>query len=191
MVPGDVLDSADEYGIGHGAYRSSDGITRASLVGKVVVDQSTSGSFSGPAVTVNRRMTINVVNKDFIPLDDLVLTVGDKVLCRVIRINAYQAYVDILTVGDQVLQYIAKGLIRREDIRSREVDQVVVRDFFRGGDIVRAVVISLGDSKQYFLSTSMAASSASSSTSSETEVEAHVSNLGVVLRQSDDAMGTA
>lgn len=185
MVPGDVLDSTDEYGVGHGAYRSSDGITRASLVGKVVIDQSTGGSFIGPddstsGVTVNRRMTINVVNKDLIPMDDLVLTVGDKVLCRVIRINAYQAYVDILTVGDQVLQYIAKGLIRREDIRSKEVDQVIVRDFFRGGDIVRAVVISLGDSKQYFLSTSMTAST-----------EAHGSNLGVVLRPPDDVMDTA
>jgi exosome complex component CSL4 len=174
VVPGDVLDSTDEYGVGHGAYRSSDGITRASLVGKVVIDQSTTGT---NGVTVNRRMTINVVNKDLIPLDDLVLTVGDKVLCRVIRINAYQAYVDILTVGDQVLQYIAKGLIRREDIRSKEVDQVIVRDFFRGGDIVRAVVISLGDSKHYFLSTSSA--------------EAHGSNLGVVLRSPDDVMDTA
>ena len=174
VVPGDVLDSTDEYIVGHGAYRSSDGITRASLVGKVVIDQSTSGT---NGVIVNRRMTINVVNKDLIPLDDLVLTVGDKVLCRVIRINAYQAYVDILTVGDQVLQYIAKGLIRREDIRSKEVDQVIVRDFFRGGDIVRAVVISLGDSKHYFLSTSSA--------------EAHGSNLGVVLRSPDDVMGTA
>lgn len=188
MVPGDVLDSTGEYRIGHGAYRSSDGVMRASLVGKVVVDQSTGGSVNGPADVVNRRMTINVVNKDSIPLDDLVLTVGDKVLCRVIRINAYQAYVDILTVGDQVLQYIAKGLIRREDIRSREVDQVVVRDFFRGGDIVRAVVISLGDSKHYFLSTSMAAAS------SPSEAEAHGSSgcdLGVVLRPSDDLMGTA
>ena len=174
MVPGDVLDSTDEYIVGHGAYRSSDGITRASLVGKVVIDQSTSGT---NGVIVNRRMTINVVNKDLIPLDDLVLNVGDKVLCRVIRINAYQAYVDILTVGDQVLQYIAKGLIRREDIRSKEVDQVIVRDFFRGGDIVRAVVISLGDSKHYFLSTSSA--------------EAHGSNLGVVLRSPDDVMDTA
>ena len=174
VVPGDVLDSTDEYIVGHGAYRSSDGITRASLVGKVVIDQSTSGT---NGVIVNRRMTINVVNKDLIPLDDLVLTVGDKVLCRVIRINAYQAYVDILTVGDQVLQYIAKGLIRREDIRSKEVDQVIVRDFFRGGDIVRAVVISLGDSKHYFLSTS--------------SVEAHGSNLGVVLRSPDDVMDTA
>ena len=174
VVPGDVLDSTDEYIVGHGAYRSSDGITRASLVGKVVIDQSTSGT---NGVIVNRRMTINVVNKDLIPLDDLVLNVGDKVLCRVIRINAYQAYVDILTVGDQVLQYIAKGLIRREDIRSKEVDQVIVRDFFRGGDIVRAVVISLGDSKHYFLSTSSA--------------EAHGSNLGVVLRSPDDVMDTA
>ena len=168
VVPGDALGSADDYAVGLGVYRSSDGgIIRAALVGRVVVDQISFSDKDSGSTSRNPRV-INVVNKNTIALDDLVLNVGDKVLCRVVRINVYQAYVDILTVGDQVLHYTAKGLIRREDIRSKEVDQVVVKDFFRGGDIVRAIVISLGDNKHYFLSTSITG-------------DTH-SDLGVVLR---------
>jgi exosome complex component CSL4 len=44
-------------------------------------------------------------------------------------------------------------VIRREDIRETEVDKVAVQNFFKPLDIVRAGVISLGDSKFYFLST--------------------------------------
>jgi exosome complex component CSL4 len=45
------------------------------------------------------------------------------------------------------------GVIRREDIRATEKDRVKVLDSFRPGDIVRAVVLSLGDSGAYSLST--------------------------------------
>ena len=38
-------------------------------------------------------------------------------------------------------------------MRLSEVDQLIVRDCFRPGDIIRAQVISLGDSRQYYLST--------------------------------------
>ena len=47
----------------------------------------------------------------------------------------------------------AKGMVRREDMRLSEVDQLVVRECFRPGDIIKARVISLGDSRQYYLST--------------------------------------
>lgn len=43
--------------------------------------------------------------------------------------------------------------IRREDVRATEVEKVVTSEMFRVGDLVRAVVISLGDQANYYLST--------------------------------------
>jgi len=43
--------------------------------------------------------------------------------------------------------------IRREDVRATEKEKVVTSAAFRVGDLVRAVVISLGDQANYYLST--------------------------------------
>ena len=93
------------------------------------------------------------VISSFKKASDLVIHVGDVLICRVFRINNNQAYVDILGVGDVEIDIPTKAVIRREDIRSTEIDKVIVHDFFNPGDIVRAEVISLGDNKHYFLST--------------------------------------
>ncbi len=45
------------------------------------------------------------------------------------------------------------GLIRCEDVRQYEIDKVEIYKSFRPGDIVRAVVTSLGDRRSYILST--------------------------------------
>jgi exosome complex component CSL4 len=44
-------------------------------------------------------------------------------------------------------------MIRREDIRATEKDKVTISDSFRVGDLVRGVVISLGDQSNYYLTT--------------------------------------
>ncbi|OJD28482.1 hypothetical protein ACJ73_00113 [Blastomyces percursus] len=46
-----------------------------------------------------------------------------------------------------------QALIRKEDVRAVEKDRVVMDEMFRVGDIVRAVVISLGDQSFYYCST--------------------------------------
>lgn len=46
-----------------------------------------------------------------------------------------------------------KGVIRSQDIRSTDRDKVKVIDSFKPGDIVRAIIISLGDGSNYYLST--------------------------------------
>lgn len=45
------------------------------------------------------------------------------------------------------------GLIRREDVRATEKDKVTIADSFRVGDLVRGVVISLGDQSNYYIET--------------------------------------
>jgi exosome complex component CSL4 len=139
-VPGDELGSASKYVSGCGTY-SRDNVIRASLCGKVVIDQNEDG-----------KQRINVTTTGS-KASDFIINVGDKVLCRVMKSNFNQAYVEILSVGDNRLPFPAKGVIRREDIREKDVDKIVIHEHFMGGDVVKASVLSLGDSKQYYLST--------------------------------------
>ncbi|EEP80118.1 hypothetical protein UREG_04960 [Uncinocarpus reesii 1704] len=46
-----------------------------------------------------------------------------------------------------------QALIRKEDVRAVEKDRVVVEESFRVGDIVRAVIVSVGDQVAYYAST--------------------------------------
>lgn len=46
-----------------------------------------------------------------------------------------------------------RGIIRSQDVRSTERDKVKIVDCFRPGDVVRALVLSLGDGSNYYLST--------------------------------------
>ena len=81
--------------------------------------------------------------------------VGDVVTCRVLRINPRLASVEILCVGDDALPDPCSGLIRREDVRPIDASAPVeVYRSFRPGDIVLARVLSLGDARAYYLSTS-------------------------------------
>lgn len=79
--------------------------------------------------------------------------VGDEVTARVTRINARYAATDILCVGSTILPNIFPGQIRARDVREFEVDSVEIYKSFRPGDIVKAKIISLGDSRSYYLST--------------------------------------
>lgn len=140
VTPGDELCAAPEFVPGAGVYEH-EGVIRSTLCGEVVFDHDH-----------QRNVRVNVVTKGKIAAD-FVLNVGDKVFCRVIRSNNNQVFVDILAVGDTVLPFASKGVIRREDIREKEIDSIVIYEEFKAGDIVKASIISLGDSKQYYLST--------------------------------------
>lgn len=83
----------------------------------------------------------------------LLPTVSSTVLARVTRINPRQATVTIFCVGDVPLTDEFQGIIRAQDVRATEKDRVKIFESFRPGDIVRALVISLGDQSNYYLST--------------------------------------
>jgi exosome complex component CSL4 len=139
VIPGDFLGKAPEFVAGEGAYVINDEV-RASLTGTLIVDEM--GTAGQKRLSVRSKVGRPEV-----------IVVGDTVLCRVVRTTHYQAFVDIVAVGDTVLPVISKGTIRKEDISSVDVDNIVVQDHFKGKDIVRASVISLGDAKLYYLST--------------------------------------
>ena len=79
--------------------------------------------------------------------------VGDVVIGRIERVNPRFAKLAIVCIGNVVLANQFMGTIQVLDIRAFEKDKVDVYGSFRPNDIVRAEVISLGDSRSYFLTT--------------------------------------
>ena len=150
VCPGDILiaqTDAATYETCGGCYvTDNSGDIRASLAGTVLINEDNSGD--GPT-----RFKISVLSAKSEAASETVIDVGDKVMCRVVRISMHQANVEIISVGDCPLQEFPKGIIRREDVRLTEVEKLIMHECFRPGDIVRGAIISLGDSRQYYLST--------------------------------------
>lgn len=148
-VPGDKLGEVGEFQSGPGTYVLSNFIF-ASVVGLQRVRQATEASGSGDKGEEQKKPIIEIVH-DKPP--SLVPQLADLVTARVTKINTRFASVEILTVGNKVLSETFPGTIRTRDVREFEIDSVEIHKSFRPGDIVRATVISLGDSKSYYLST--------------------------------------
>ncbi|KAL2760627.1 hypothetical protein ACRALDRAFT_1078731 [Sodiomyces alcalophilus JCM 7366] len=161
-VPGKVLGPATRYLSGPGTH-IYEGQVVSSLLGQVVVTPPPSASkpAGGPAKRLTRiagaldrgeRATISV-SRDGARKRGVLPDVNSVVLCRVIRLMPRQAIVTIQQVGDTVLQTEWQGVIRSQDVRATEKDKVKIHESFKPGDIVRALVISLGDQANYYLST--------------------------------------
>lgn len=82
--------------------------------------------------------------------------VGQDVLGVVTRIRLQTANVQILAVAGKALHGSFAGVIRLQDIRKHDVDKLQIPSCFRPGDVVKARILSLGDSRSYFLSTAEA-----------------------------------
>jgi exosome complex component CSL4 len=138
VVPGQRLGHVDDYALGEGTYQSKNYIFSSVLGRKVTTDQQ--GGLPVLSVLQNKEAA-------------LVPQIGNVVTGKVVRVNPRFASVLILCVGSRALQDTFNGIIRTQDVRATEVDKVEIYKSFRPGDIVRAEVISLGDSRSYFLST--------------------------------------
>jgi exosome complex component CSL4 len=141
-VVGERLGQVREYAAGPGTHVSNNHI-HASVIGlKRVVASVEEGG-----------LPVMQIMQDEHRFDNQVLRVGHAVTGRVTRVNARMASMDILCVRDVPLKEKHTGTIRKEDVRSVEIDKVEIGKCFRPGDLVRASVISLGDSRAYYLTT--------------------------------------
>ncbi|KAF9460777.1 hypothetical protein BDZ94DRAFT_1222351 [Collybia nuda] len=77
------------------------------------------------------------------------------VLGLITRLSPLQAMLSISVVDGIPLPAGEEftGVIRAQDVRATEKDRIKIGDCFRGGDVVRGVVISLGDARSYFVTT--------------------------------------
>lgn len=154
-LPGQRLADAGTLSAGRGTYTHDGGIFASVL-----------GSWS-----VNARGQVEVARAGKTIGTAQVLRLGDAVVCRAVKATARHVLVDILCVGETVLQEAFPGTIRLEDVRSHDVDKLVLEDMFRPGMLIKALVLSFGDTRSYFLSTAKP-------------------GLGIVKVQPSDAMET-
>lgn len=69
------------------------------------------------------------------------------------RVAQRIANMEILCLGSTALDGSFSGLLRQEHVRATEIDKVEMTQCFRPGDIVRCRVLSLGDSRSFYLTT--------------------------------------
>ena len=173
-IPGQLLGPSAEHIAGPGTH-VYDANIYASIAGPVQryptgAASSTSKGSSKTTLTVGRHATTaqNAPSSDTAHLP----VVGSSVLCIVTRVQVRQAVCLILAVlpsaaassidsnpsftnstfpPTEALNFPA--LLRREDVRLTEKDRVVMNDSVRVGDFIRAQIISIGDERQYYIST--------------------------------------
>jgi len=152
-VPGQVLAPTSSHVAGPGTHVYDNNIL-ASIAGPIVTT---------PAPQKKGKSTISIPRSaSQTPLP----AVNAIVLARVIRVQPRQLVVSILPVApgssaSSLMAYTTmtnddlqhQAILRREDVRAFEKDKIVMNDMFRVGDIVRATVISLGDERSYYIST--------------------------------------
>ncbi|WFD33564.1 hypothetical protein MCUN1_000377 [Malassezia cuniculi] len=154
VLPGQPLQVPTRTWNGPGAFRMNE-VVYASRAGKV-------RHLAGRASVLSERPPLVLPKTDC------------TILGRVTRVTPRQATVSILVVddvpcggalgagagargnhaaGEGIEGTDFQGIIRSQDVRNSEQDSVVMSQCFRPGDIVRAIVISLGDARSYYLST--------------------------------------
>jgi len=153
VTPGTILGQTEQYMNGPGTYvrntNNDAGRIYASIVGKTQI--------TAPK-TAQEKPTIEVIpptNPSTFASTVLVPQISDLVTARVIKITPQLAKVEILVVGDKALDIHTtfSGVIRQQDVRATDIDKVQIQTSYRPGDIVKARVISLGDTRSYYLST--------------------------------------
>jgi len=154
VLPGQkIAEMSSNLVLGMGVYERH-GYVHASLVGKVEHKGNVGDKVSISVVPIQRSTSQTIVP-----------SVGQEVLCRVLRLSSKYAAVDILAVGEvgsdcsQVLMEPIRGTIRLQDIVDiEEKDVPLIQLAFRPGDIVRSRVIGIGDpSAGLLLSTGLSA----------------------------------
>ncbi|XP_075498813.1 uncharacterized protein LOC142537128 isoform X1 [Primulina tabacum] len=144
VTPGEILGKAAELRAGRGAYVSAhDKTVYASLTGFISITPALPESS-------DQRPTVEVTgHKAHGPVPEP----GVIVIARVTKVMTKMASADIMCVGPKSVREKFSGTIRQQDVRATEIDKVDMHTSFRPGDIVKALVLSLGDARSYYLST--------------------------------------
>jgi exosome complex component CSL4 len=169
IIPGDRIGTVRQVCAGPGTYIKDNGHIYASLVGILRIqrkhpqstssedaqEQSSRAETNIPQFTCFVESLPGVASNNHLPATAQVLKVGQIVVGVVTRITPQMALVDI-----RIAQHVGtlvkttyEGAIRMEDIRSNATEKVVLGDCFRPNDVVACRIVSLGDSRRYFLST--------------------------------------
>ena len=137
VLPGDALGPAPLFTAGAGAYvDTSAGVVRASLAG-------------APRLAAQ---ALSVARGDGGP-SAVVPEVGQLVLARVLRISPLCAHCEVLQCEGTPTSAFSGVLMREHVTPGGAADAPPMEDCVRPGDVLQAVVASLGDARSFFLST--------------------------------------
>ncbi|KXS20144.1 hypothetical protein M427DRAFT_152058 [Gonapodya prolifera JEL478] len=131
-IPGQALGNAADFAAGSGTY-TRHGHVYASVIGLPKTK---------PKVEVVRGKDATAVP-----------SIGAIVTGTIVRINPRWATLKVMVVESVPTSEDFQGIIRLQDVRATEKEKVRIDRSFRPGDIVRARVLSLGDARNYYLST--------------------------------------
>ncbi|OQS04910.1 hypothetical protein THRCLA_20763 [Thraustotheca clavata] len=120
--------------------------------GTYVLNGSIFASVAGTSTTTGNKISVVRPHKKHIATE-YVLQLDDTVVCKVTKLSTTQVFMDILSVRGVVLREPFAGTLRKEDVRPTDIDKIVMEELFRPGDVVKAAVLSMGDSRAYYLST--------------------------------------
>lgn len=152
-IPGQVLGKLSTHLPGAGTHVADTNIY-ASLAGNITTS-SVSSKSAKPTISVRQTSTSS---QKALP------QVGSVILGRVLRVLQRQLIASILSVDTpsaSITSYTShtddetqfQAILRKEDVRAFEKDKVLMSEMFRVGDIIKASVISLGDERNYYVST--------------------------------------
>ena len=150
VVPGDKLGLSSEYEAGNGTYIRGEDIL-ASVVGIVNSGPASASSYTSSASGSSKKLVLSVESSQTKPT--VVPKEKSVVLCQITKITPRFAQVAIVSVDNVTLSDYFPGTIRVSDVQQAQPEQVEIYKCFRPGDLVRAEVISLGDSRAYYLTT--------------------------------------
>jgi len=163
-LPGQLLGPTDKYLPGPGTHIHEQKIY-ASIAGPIISSPCPRSSQPAPASKSKLVPLLSISRRTNATADPGILGTGSgggapvlpevdsTVLARITRLGARFATCEILVIGDTVCREAFQGQIRREDIRATEKDKINIEESFRVGDLIRAVVISLGDQSNYYVAT--------------------------------------
>lgn len=141
VFPGQILGKVSEKIIpGHGV--SIKGTKYIGLLrGKIFL--------SNPNLQNLQTISIETSNKNAPGIN-----LNDEVLARVQKIKNETVFVNIICVNNKPISIELEGVIKKKDVREKEVDKIEMEECFIPGDIVKAYVASYGDSRRIQLRTS-------------------------------------
>lgn len=142
-TPGEILGPASKWAAGPGTHVAGGNVV-ASVTGRCQVADIPGAEEKDklPALTV-----VHGRQQAATPFPGAIVT------CRVTKVDPRLALADILCVGSRAAAQKFSGVVRQQDVRATEIDKVDMFQSFRPGDVIRAVVLSLGDSRAFQLST--------------------------------------
>ena len=160
VVPGQILGSISSHLPGPGTHVFENNIL-ASIIGSTIITPPVNKS-TKPIISIPRYNTSSAARAD--AATGILPKVGSTVLGRITRVSQRQLAASILIVDPSPTDLISytqitnddlqfQAVLRKEDIRTHEKDKIVMNDMYRVGDIIRATIISLGDERNYYIST--------------------------------------